>query len=104
MEATHWCGPHSSWFWVMPLTFMIVMFLFASFMTRRSGPWRCGVGGIGRGRSGWWELGPRAHRRLDTPRQILDRRYATGEVTREQYEQMRRDLESSPLESDSKDG
>jgi putative membrane protein len=28
------------------------------------------------------------------PREILDQRYARGEITREQYEQMRLDLES----------
>lgn len=29
-----------------------------------------------------------------SPLDILKRRYASGEITREQYEQMRRDLES----------
>jgi len=103
MEATHWCGPHSSWFWVMPLTFMIVMFLFASLIARRAGAWRCGVGGIGPGRSRWWGPDPRGHRGTETPLQILDRRYASGEITREQHEQMKRDAESSPLQPDSKD-
>jgi len=28
-----------------------------------------------------------------TPREILDRRYARGEITREEYDGMRRDLE-----------
>lgn len=27
-----------------------------------------------------------------TPREILDRRYAAGEITKDQYDQMRRDL------------
>jgi len=30
----------------------------------------------------------------DTPLDILKRRYAAGEITREQYEQMRRDLQA----------
>ena len=29
-----------------------------------------------------------------TPRTILDRRYAAGEITKEQYDQMKRDLAS----------
>lgn len=29
-----------------------------------------------------------------TPLEVVQRRYASGEITREQYEQMRRDLES----------
>jgi putative membrane protein len=28
----------------------------------------------------------------ETPRQILDRRYASGEVTQQQYEEMKRNL------------
>lgn len=47
----------------------------------------------------WWAFGraggagppPRAE---DDARAILDRRYARGEITREQYQQMRGDLES----------
>lgn len=31
----------------------------------------------------------------ESPRDILDRRYASGELTKEQYEAMRRDLEQS---------
>jgi putative membrane protein len=30
----------------------------------------------------------------ETPRQILERRYAAGEINREQFEQMKRDLSS----------
>lgn len=35
---------------------------------------------------------PAAHRE-QTPREILDQRYARGEITREQYELMKKDLE-----------
>jgi len=31
-----------------------------------------------------------------TPRAILDRRYAEGEITKEQYDQMKRDLAPHP--------
>ena len=37
--------------------------------------------------------GGRGHRR-HTPLDILKRRYAAGEITREQYEQMRKDIEA----------
>lgn len=32
-----------------------------------------------------------------SPREILDQRYARGEISREQYEMMKRDLEKSAL-------
>ena len=37
------------------------------------------------------QLGPRHH--SDQPLDVLKRRYARGEITREQFEQMRRDVE-----------
>ena len=42
--------------------------------------------GLGGGRRGRWHL---------SPTDILKRRYAKGEITREQYEQMRKDVEDS---------
>jgi putative membrane protein len=36
--------------------------------------------------------GPRTGNGRETPGQILDRRYAGGQITKEQYEAMRRDL------------
>jgi len=42
-----------------------------------------------------------AYRWSETPFQILDRRYARGEITKEQHEQMRSDLETSPSNSGS---
>jgi hypothetical protein len=38
----------------------------------------------------WWS---------ETPFQILDRRYASGEITKQQYEEMRHDFEPSPSHS-----
>jgi len=40
-----------------------------------------------------------AYRWSETPFQILDRRYASGEITKEQYEETRRDFELSPSQS-----
>lgn len=92
MDCTHW-GPHMHWFWVMPLVFMILMFIFIAFMMRRAGDWRGGRGGAPW--SGWGiSHGPSGSAwSAETPRQILDRRYASGELTKEQYDQMKRDIE-----------
>lgn len=103
MEYTHVWGTHTHWFWIIPFLFMILMFVFATRMARRSGTWRCGVGRVGGGRFGCWEpgQGPMAYRWSETPFQILDRRYASGEITKEQHEQIRSDLETSPSNSES---
>jgi len=95
MEWTHWWGPHLHGFWFVPLVFMIAMCLLAGLMARRVGGWRCGAGRIGPWHSGWREGSS------ETPRQILDRRYASGEITKEQYQQMRRDLEDESSRSSS---
>lgn len=98
MECMHLWGPHMHWFWIMPLLFMLLMIVFATVMSRRARSWRCGFGRMWPGRLGWHQPGPRwtAQGRSETPHQILDRRYASGEITKEQYEQMRRDIESGP--------
>jgi putative membrane protein len=68
------------WMWIFPFTFMVLMMLFIAICAfgffRRSGGWghSCPM----------WQA---------TPRQILDRRYASGEITKEQYEGMKQDLE-----------
>ena len=101
MEYTHLWGPHTHWFWIIPFLVMILMIVFATRMARRTGAWRCGVGRFGRGRFSCWVpgQGPMAYRWSETPFQILDRRYASGEITKQQYEQMRHDFESSPSHS-----
>jgi len=96
MEYTHWWGPH--WFWIVPFLFMILMIVCATRMMRCAAGWRRVRGQ----RTGWMPLGwckpgkdSVAYRWVETPREILDRRYANGEITKEQYEQMKRDIESS---------
>jgi putative membrane protein len=103
MEYSHVIGQHWHWFWIVPFLFMILMFLLATRIARRADRWRCGFGRIGRRRFGCWEPGhdSMAHGWSETPHQILDRRYASGEITREQYERMRHDFESSPPHSGS---
>ena len=38
---------------------------------------------------------PMSRQWSETPREILDQRYAGGEITKDEYEQMKHDLESS---------
>lgn len=73
--------PHGplEWFplmWIFPLLFLVVMLLFLF-----RGPGRPMSGGRGmRGKE-------------ESAKEILDRRYARGEIGREEYQQMKRDLE-----------
>ncbi|MEB0027717.1 SHOCT domain-containing protein [Pseudomonas sp. MH9.2] len=65
------------WMWIFPLIFLIVMLIFLF----RSGclP-MCG--------------GHKTHeKREESARELLDRRYARGEINREEYQQMKKDLE-----------
>ena len=95
MEYTHFFGPHWHWFWIVPLLFMVLMFVCAARMCRRMGAWRCGTVYPGRGRFGCCvpDQGSISKRWSGTPGQILDRRYAIGEITKEQYDQIRNELE-----------
>lgn len=97
MEYAHWLGPHWHWFWIVPFLFMIVMIVCAARMIRCAKGWRKDHGRL----SGWAPLGrckpgqdSMARWWVVTPVQILDRRYARGEITKEQYEQMKCDIET----------
>ena len=74
MEPWHWWWPGMGFMWIFPLLFLIVMIVFLF-----RGPW-------------FWRGNDRSERR-ETPREILDRRYAAGEITKEQYEETKRTLE-----------
>jgi len=83
------------WFWIAPFLFMIFFFVFASRAFRRTG--RSGRrGGRGPARPWFACCGPdtdsAAAWSIETPREILDRRFAAGELSHDQYEQMKRDL------------
>ncbi|MDA8181278.1 MULTISPECIES: SHOCT domain-containing protein [Acidithiobacillus] len=70
------------WMMIFPLFFLVLMVVFMVFMMR---------GGMGGG-----PMCGDSHKTPDsgeTPREALDRRYARGEITREEYQQMRKDLE-----------
>lgn len=80
---TPW-GFYFPMFWIFPLFGLIFMLVMMFIMFRRG---RFGCMPFGGG------AGHRTDDRHETPRRILDRRYANGEITKEQYEQMKRDLE-----------
>ena len=65
------------WMWMFPLIFLGVILLF---LFRGVGRPMCGGHGT-----------PKSE---ESAREILDRRYARGEITQEEYQQMRKDLES----------
>lgn len=65
------------WMWIVPLLLFLVMVGTGMFW------WR----GFGRPWSG--RIGGHFH---ETPRQILDRRYAGGEITKDEYNEMRSNL------------
>ena len=89
MEPHMWWEGGFRWMWVFPFTFMVLMMVFIAIcafgLFRRSGWW-----GHSCPMCGWR---PRGTQDQETPRQILDRRYASGEITKEQYESMKHDLQ-----------
>ncbi len=77
MEPYHWWWPGFGFMWIFPLLFLII---FALFLFR--GP--------------WWSRRDRDRTdesRRESAREILDRRYASGEITKEQYEDMKQTLD-----------
>lgn len=68
----YWQGGY--WTWIVPLVFLVVMFLFC-----RGAAAMCG-----------------RHRRRDggeNAREIADRRYAQGDISRDEHQRMLKDLE-----------
>ena len=79
MDPSYWWWHGFGFMWIFPLLFLIVMIVFLF------------GGGPGRFWSNRWREDRREGGR-ESPREILDRRYASGEITKEQYEEMRRTL------------
>ena len=72
-----WNGFH--WWWVIPVAMMILCFFM---MSRRRG---C--------MTGW----SKSHHDGESAREILDKRYARGEIGKEEYEQKRKDINSKSV-------
>lgn len=74
----HWGG-----MWIFPMIMMVVMIIFLFMFFWRGGctpPWR----GQGKHHKGVGET--------DSALEILKKRYAKGEITREEFEQMKKDI------------
>ena len=70
-----WAG--SEWWWIFPLVMMVLCFFM---MRRRGGSMMCGFGS----RSAYDTLPIAAS---DSAMEILDKKYALGEIAKEEYEE-----------------
>ena len=85
MEHAHfWAG---GW-WIFPMVMMVFMMFFCFFGMRR---WFWSSGTDVENRWCWW---PRSDSSVSAL-EILNRRYALGEIEREEYEEKRRDIEKA---------
>jgi putative membrane protein len=79
------CG--FDWWWIFPIAMMIIMFALCFFMMRgRAGRTMCGPSFRTAGNSLW-------KGRSESASEILDKRYARGEIGKEEYEQKKKDIE-----------
>ncbi len=92
-----WGGPFfgpSLWWWLVPLTvWLLFMFLF-----RGRWGWGMGMGGCGHGFGGHGDHAGHDHGSQSggsskDALEILKERYARGEITTEEYRQMREELQ-----------
>ena len=79
-------GAGMAWMWIFPVLFLTGLALFFGVFLR-------GMSGSPCGRPPDEERRRADSFSQETPKEILDRRYARGEITREQYLEMRKDLE-----------
>lgn len=73
MYGWHEWWPAMGLMWILPLLFLIVVVALVV-------------------RSPWRSRGERGVTRGETAREVLERRYASGEITKEQFEDMKRTL------------
>ena len=84
----HGWGMYMHWLWSIPLIFIVAMAISVLFLFWRAGPrYMHPLSG--------WHLPhmphlPSGH---ETAQQILDRRYASGEITKEQHQEMKQYLQ-----------
>ncbi|GBC57232.1 MULTISPECIES: SHOCT domain-containing protein [Stenotrophomonas] len=72
--------------WIFPLIFLVVMLIFL---------FRGGRGSGGGPMCGGWGIRDEGMRdkKEESAREILDRRYARGEINQEEYQRMKKELE-----------
>jgi len=78
MDPTQWWGHGFGFMWLLPLLFFVVLIFFMRGM-------------FGQGSFGCGSRGGNTPSR-ESAREILDKRFAKGEVTKEEYEEMRKTL------------
>jgi putative membrane protein len=78
MDPTLWWGHGFGFMWIFPLLFFVVIMLFMRGM--------CGQGSRGCGSHGHGT----SHE--ENAREILDKRFAKGEISKEEYEGMKKSL------------
>ena len=84
IEHAHFWG---AYWWLMPVTIMVFMMALCFFGMRRGGFWSMDNSESIRGC--WFPRWDGSASAIE----ILNRRYARGEIQKEEYEQKRRDLE-----------
>ncbi len=71
---------------IMPIIMLIIALIILYFIFGRGGF-----------RPPWWNSYDKSHPRsrdFESPKEILKKRYAQGEITKEEFEQIKKDLES----------
>ncbi|MHA1938120.1 MAG: SHOCT domain-containing protein [Candidatus Thorarchaeota archaeon] len=71
------------WWWIFPIVMMIVMMIFCFLMMRG---WMMGK------HDSKGATGPHESTSSESAREILDKRYALGEISKEEYEEKKRDI------------
>lgn len=80
-------GPENFWgsgMWIFPMIMMVIMLIVVFGLFRRRGlkpPWLRGNDKHHSGSPG-----------TETPLEIIKKRYASGEITKEEFEQMKKDI------------
>ena len=80
------CG--FGWWWIIPIVMIIMCALCFFMMRRRMGCIMCGPSSRIPNDS-TWTAGSQS------PREILDKRYARGEIGKDEYEQKKKDIEGT---------
>jgi putative membrane protein len=82
MDPTQWGGHGFGFMWIIPLLFFVAFIV-------------CMRGMFGRGSPGCGSHGNNESHQ-ENAHEILDKRYAKGEITKNEYEEMKKALDNKP--------